>query len=202
MRAKKNQGLRFGSVVAALIRLAIVGAVIAAIVLMLQRPDLPPAPEATGGGTPGALVSALSNARSNTESGTMTEIPWSIVNGVLADTMKSATVEGMQFLPIKIERCYIQGTDADSEIIVERSLFGMSLVSRVVIAPEKTASGYTLAVKDGAIGRLPLPGKFVVMIDSAIKQLPMPFSQELDILSRANVIEISPESLVVGFGPR
>ena len=131
----------------------------------------------------------------------MTEIPWSIVNGVLADTMKSATVKGMEFLPIKIERCYFQGTDAEIEIIVERRLFGMSLVSQVVLAPEKTASGYTLAVKDGAIGRLPLPGKFVVMIDSAIKQLPMPFSQELDILSRANVIEISPESLAVGFGP-
>jgi len=201
MRAKENQGLRFGSVVAALIRLTIVGAVIAAIALMLQRPDLPPAPEATGGGTPGALVSALSNARSNTESGTMTEIPWSIVNGVLADTMKSATIEGMQFLPIKIERCYIHGTDAEIEIIVERSLFGMSLVSQVVIAPEKTPSGYTLAVKDGAIGRLPLPGKFVVMIDSAIKQLPLPFAEELKILNQANVIVISPESLAVGFGP-
>ncbi len=202
MHTTENQSLRFGSVLAALIRLTIVGGLITAVVLMLQRPELPPAPETTDSASQGTLVTALSSARSNSAPGAITEIPWSLVNGALADTMKNATVGGMQLLPIEIKRCYIQGSNDATAIIIERSLFGLEIVSRVVIAPEKTSSGYTLAVKGGSIGRLPIPGKLVVMVDSAIKQLPLPFAEALAILSTATVIKTSPESLAVGFDLR
>lgn len=193
MSFRTNQGLRAGSAFVALIRLAILGAVITGIVLALQRPDLPERPPASTDLNEDLLVSQLSQARA--EKGVSHEIPWTSINGILADRMKQASLEGPQFLPIELVGCYVSPAGDVCEVVMERRVWNHSIFTAATVAPKKSPDGYTIEVQGGRIGRLPLPNATVLYLDQALRHLPIPFASELDILRNAESIKITPESL-------
>jgi len=184
----------------AVIRLAILGGLVTAVILAALPPDLPsPTPVPTGESADRLLIE-LTRARADAKDGEITHIPWSLVNGLISDRVNGSVIEGMQIIPVSLRHCTLTAIDDQSfHVVMERNFFDYSIFSLVQITAEKSPAGYTMKVGNGAIGRLPLPGPIVIKLSPGLAELTGPFAAELEILRDSESVTLSPESLAVTF---
>lgn len=200
MTNKSNQSGTPRGWLGAIIRLAILASLVTVVVLALLPPKLPAPPTVSAGESADRLLIELTKARADGRDGKTTQIPWALVNGLIADRVNDSVFEGMQIIPVSLRSCSITAVDDDSfKLVMERTFFGYSVFSVVHITAEKTPAGYVMNVGNGSIGLLPLPGPIVVKLSPGLAELTEPFATELEILRESQSITLSQEFLAVTF---
>jgi hypothetical protein len=192
---KPRQPVAWGKYFGAFLRLAVLGGLIAAVVLALLPPrDLPP-PVASDRQLAQRL--SLLVAASAGASGTRAfSVPAGDINQWLVSSVSLKEEDGLYNL--KPERVYAVPGHGELRVGVETKLpVGLNLYFEGTFAPVPEGSGCGLETRGYAVGRLPLPSLAGLLVQRQFDNLAEALSVPLGQLAAASHIGITPEEVTL-----
>lgn len=190
---RAGKSLEFGPYVSVLVKLLVLGALAAGIVLALMEPqDVPPAVPKDE-----QLATRLSSLLADASSADSTR-----GFGVGADEVNRWLVSVVQFQPqdsplkLRPDRIYaVTGNGVIRVGVVAELPWSWPLYIEADYAPVRGGGGYKLEPRGYAIGRLPLPVYLGWPVKRQFEGLGEALSASLGELAKASNIEITPETV-------
>jgi len=199
--SKKRPPFAWRAALGALVRLAILGGIIWAVVLAFLPPHDLPAPVPADQNVADRL-SALVADSSSADGTRAFAVPAADASTWLASTATLPAAEGaLSYL--KPERVYFVPGQGDFRLGLETAMpLGFRVYFEGVYAPVRDASGCTLEAKRLSIGRLSLPPVLDLLVRKQFESLRGALEAPLGQLASADEIKISPESINLRWSPR
>lgn len=199
--SKKRPPFAWRAALGALVRLAILGGIIWAVVLAFLPPHNLPAPVPADQDVAERL-SALVADSSGADGTRSFAVPAADVSTWLASTVTLHPAAGtLSYL--KPERVYFVPGQGDFRLGLETAVpLGLRIYFEGVYAPVRDASGCTLQAKRLSIGRLPLPPVLDLLVRKQFEGLRGALETPLGHLASADEILISPDAVNLRWSPR
>ena len=192
---KPRQPVAWGKYFGALLRLLVLGGLVAALVLALLPPHDVPAPVASDR----ALAQRLSSlvAASAGAGGTRAfSVPAGDINRWLVSSVALKEHDGIYRL--KPERVYAVPGDGEVRVGVETKLpVGLDLYFEATFAPVPRGGGCGVEARGYSVGRLPLPAWAGVLVQKQFDSLAGALAGPLGQLAGASHIGITPEEVTL-----
>lgn len=192
---KPRQPVEWGKYFAGLVRLAVLGGLVAAVVLALLPPrDLPP-PVASDRALAQRL-SSLVSASAEAGGTRAFSVPAADMNQWLVSSVALEAGDGLYRLPP--ERVYAVPGDGEVRVGVETKLpAGLKLYFEGLFAPVPEGPGSGLQARGYSVGRLPLPSAAGLLVQRQFDNLGQALAEPLGQLARARHIGITPEEVTL-----
>lgn len=204
-RKAKNQGgiTAFGALwqlCRGLISLAVLGAVIALFIQFSREPDGVPAATPASDAAATEMFAAV-KAFSAGPFQRALDVKQEQINNYLASRVASAGADTSAYTA-QFERALVVLGDKSFRFLVERKYLGLSFYFWVECQTLAGPEGATALVKTGGIGRMPLPPILLGLVQSRmIEPVVGALAEPLEILRRANQVDVQPGSVRLGWIP-
>lgn len=192
---KPRQPVEWGKYFGALVRLVLLGGLLAAVVLALLPPvDLPP-PVASDQALSQRL-SALVSTSAEAGGTRAFSVPAEDMNQWLVSSVSLKAGDGLYRL--QPERVYAVPGDGEVRVGVETKLpAGLNLYFEGLFAPVPEGNGSGLEARGYSVGRLPLPSVAGLLVKRQFDNLGEALAEPLGQLARARHIGITPEEVTL-----
>lgn len=181
----------------ALLRVGVLAALIAVIFFATRRPDFDESAVRIASVPESTLREILISSRDDDSFTGTVEIPWDIINGVLAEKVRQSTTEGWRVLPLENSRCFVLPEDGVCTLVLERDLFGFSLFTTLQIRAAHDGHRPALVIEAAHLGKLPVPPAVALYSTPALASLDTAFEAEIQALQSARDVKISPAALEI-----
>jgi hypothetical protein len=199
--SKERPPLAWSAGLAALVRLAVLGGLVWAVVLAFLPPHDIPAPVPADQDLADRLSALV--ADSSAPDGTRAfAVPAADVSAWLASNVTLHPADGaLSYL--NPERVYFVPRQGDFRLGLETAVpMGFRVYFEGVYAPVRDASGCTLQAKRLSIGRLPLPPVLDLLVRKQFESLRGALETPLGQLASADEILITPDAVNLRWSPR
>jgi hypothetical protein len=175
-------------------RLPFLAIVTAAVLIFLPPANIPPVATTLEADTIGAIRTGLASVAQHHS---RVSAPWSRLNAYLATVLASGNASGIA----SFTRAFLQPRPGGFDLVVQKSIAGVPLYSSVTYQLVVRAGHLELQPAGAALGRLPLPKLLAPAIAALGGDLSAPLALEFNLLRQARTVRLSPEGVLVDFGP-
>lgn len=192
---RPRAALPWGKYFGFLLKLGLLAAVIAAVVLALMRPENIPAP-VDGDENVAERISALVSDASGADSSRSFAVPVADVQRWLASVVKFRGTSGVVALDPR--RVYLVPSDGSFRVGLEMCLPAeKSVFMEGEYVPVRDGAGYSLQPVGYSIGKLPLPVALAYPVERQLAGLRDALAVPLGQLAKASFIGIAPDSVTL-----
>jgi hypothetical protein len=187
-----------GQLLRGLISLALLGAVIALFIQFSREPEGVPAAVAANDAAASEIFAGIKAFSSGPYQRSL-DVKQEQINNYLAARVATAGGDTPAHAA-RFERAFVVLGDQSFRLFVERKYLGISFFFWIDCQPLAGPEGATALVKSGGIGRMPLPAFLAGLVQSrVIEPVVAALAEPLEILRRANQVDVRPDSVRLGW---